>query len=104
MNETQFVGFSFFKVSFSLFTKEVFKNVFTETPVDFHEVRQAVEILLTRDPVRFLCLFCLLARVVEPEEGALMKGQKQGHINPTLVTLLSRLSSKPKNSNECLPL
>lgn len=54
-----------------VFTKEVVENLFTESPVDFHEVGQTIKILSARDPVRFFCFFGLLTRIVKAKEAAL---------------------------------
>lgn len=54
-----------------LFTKEVVEDCFTESPVDFHEISQAIKILSGRDPVGFLSLLRLLTRIIESEEASL---------------------------------
>lgn len=66
-------------ISWSEITKEVVENPFTESPVDFHEVCQAIEILPARDPVWFLRFFGLLAGIVKPEEAALWMTQRGSH-------------------------
>lgn len=63
--------FAYCLTDLSSITKEVVENLFTKSPVDFHEVCQTVKILLARDPVWFFCLFSLLAGIVKPEEASL---------------------------------
>lgn len=54
-------------------TEKVVEDPLAESPVDLHEVGQAVEILHARDPVWFDWFLRLLAGIVEPEEAALLR-------------------------------
>lgn len=53
-------------------TEEIVKYLFAQSPVDFHEVGQAVKILHIRDQVGLLGFLRLLAGIVKPEEAALL--------------------------------
>lgn len=60
-----------------LLTKEVVKDSFTECAIDLHKVSQAIEILLTGNPLWLLQSLSMCAGVVQPEESALGYNRKQ---------------------------
>lgn len=53
------------------FTKEVIENPVTYGSIDFHEVRQTIEILVSWDPVRRVWILCLGTGIIQTKKRAL---------------------------------